>query len=584
MKTAIKKILIIGSCSLLGATTGLPNAIAKTPHGGEAIIDLAGQFHPVIGRKGMVSSQEAQATQVGVDILRQGGNAVDAAVAVGFALAVTLPKAGNIGGGGFMLVHRADQQQTHAIDYREKAPAAAHRDVYLNADGEVDKQRIRNSFQSAGVPGTVAGLLLALKQHGSMSPAQVIAPAIKLAEQGFVLSEPLALELQQRHPQLSRSAAGKAIFYKPDGSFYNAGERLVQTDLANTLKKIAATNGRSFYHGETARLIVKDSAKQGGLIKKQDLADYQPALRKVARGEYRGYQIATMPPPSASGIHIIQMLNILEQSQLQKPPHNSAAHLHLLSSVMQYAFADRSKHLGDPDFYKVPVALITSKDYAKQLAAKIDPKRAKRADEIAPVDIKSYRESPDTTHYSVIDKWGNVVSNTYTLNFSYGSGIVVAGTGFILNNEMDDFSAKAGAPNAFGLSGSDANAIAPGKRPLSSMAPTIIFKDNKPFLVTGSPGGSKIGNAVLQLISNVIDYDMNIAQASSVPRIHHQWRPDVLNHEDGISADTISILQQLGYTTKPSKGLGSTQSIMLKAGIVYGASDPRRPGAATIAE
>ncbi|MBB6520146.1 gamma-glutamyltransferase [Pseudoteredinibacter isoporae] len=584
MNISIKKACVLACSSVLLFNSQVPGSLAQTAHGSEAIIDLAGQFHPVVGRKGMVSSQEARASQIGVDILRQGGNAVDAAVAVGFALAVTLPKAGNIGGGGFMLVHDAKSKHTHAIDYRETAPAAAHRDVFLNKDGSVNKDKARNSFQSAGVPGTVAGLLLALKQHGSMKPIQVMAPAIKLAREGFVLSEELALELQQRHSQLSRSKAGQNIFYKKDGGFYKAGEKLIQKDLANTLERIALTNGESFYHGETADLIVKDSKRRGGLITKDDLRNYKPALRKAATGNYRGYDLVTMPPPSASGIHIIQMLNILENSQLQNIPHNSAAHLHQLSSAMQFAFADRSEHLGDPDFYDVPVDIITSKSYAKQLAEKIDPDHAKSAAEIKPLNIRAFKESPDTTHFSVIDQYGNAVSNTYTLNFSYGSGIVVKGAGFILNNEMDDFSAKPGVPNAFGLIGREANAIEAGKRPLSSMAPTIIFKNDKPFMITGSPGGSKIANAVLQTISNVIDYDMNIAQASSVPRIHHQWLPDVLNYESGISADTVKILNQMGYTTKTSKGIGSTQSILVKGGIVYGASDPRRPGAATIAE
>lgn len=584
MNISIKKACVLACSSLLLFNSQVPGSLAQTAHGSEAIIDLTGQFHPVVGRKGMVSSQESRASQIGVDILRKGGNAVDAAVAVGFALAVTLPKAGNIGGGGFMLVHAADSKSTHAIDYRETAPAAAHRDIFLNKDGSVNQQKARNSFQSAGIPGTVAGLLLALKQYGTMKPIQVMAPAIKLAREGFVLSEELALELQQRHSQLSRSKAGQHIFYKKDGSFYKAGEKLVQKDLANTLEEIALSNGESFYRGETADLIAKDSKKRGGLITKDDLKNYKPVMRKAASGNYRGYDLVTMPPPSASGIHIIQMLNILENSKLQNIPHNSAAHLHQLSSAMQFAFADRSEHLGDPDFYEVPVDIITSKSYAKTLAEKIDPNRAKTAADVKPLDIKAFKESPDTTHFSVIDKYGNAVSNTYTLNFSYGSGIVVEGAGFILNNEMDDFSSKPGIPNAFGLIGREANAIEAGKRPLSSMAPTIVFKNNKPFMITGSPGGSKIANAILQTIVNVIDYDMNIAQASSVPRIHHQWLPDVLNYEDGISADTINILEKMGYVSKPSKGIGSTQSILIKGGIVYGASDPRRPGAATIAE
>lgn len=546
-----------------------------------AIIDLKGQFHPVVARHGMVSSQQHLASQVGMDILQQGGNAIDAAVATGFALAVTLPKAGNIGGGGFMLVHLNKTNTTIALDYREMAPAKAFADMFIGGDGSVDKQLARNSFQSAGVPGTVAGLLYALEKYGTMSPEQVIAPAIKLAREGFRVSEELALELEHRKNQLSRSEAGKKIFYKQSGAFYLGGELLKQTDLANTLEAVANTNGKAFYQGQIADLIVADAKRQGGLIDHKDLASYRVRQRPLITGSYRGYQIATMPPPSASGIHIVQKLNILENFELKDIAHNSAEYLHIISTAMQFAFADRSEHLGDPDFHSVPVKLLTSKAYAKNLAQRIPVNKAIASKNIKPTALKIAAESPDTTHFSVVDKYGNAVSNTYTLNFSYGSGIVVNGAGFILNNEMDDFSAQAGSPNAFGLIGNKANAIAAKKRPLSSMSPTIVFKNNKPFLVTGSPGGSKIGNVILQTIVNVIDYDMNIAQASSVPRVHHQWLPDMLYLESGISADTRKLLNNMGHITQESKSLGSTQSIMIKQGVLYGASDPRRPGAAT---
>lgn len=565
--------------ALFSITFSAPNFAQDNP-----IIDLKGQFHPIISRKAMVSSQEALATRSGIEILRQGGNAVDAAVAVGFSLAVTLPKAGNIGGGGFMLVHLAKENKTIALDYRETAPKKATETTYLSSNGNVDTHRLRNTFQSAGTPGTVAGLLMALKKYGTMSPKQVMAPAIKLAAQGFVLSEELALELQQRQPQLSRSSAGRKIFYKTGGKFYRAGDLFIQKDLSKTLLSISKSYGASFYTGNIAKLIIEDSKKNNGLITKEDLKNYQPIIRDVVSANYRGYKIATMPPPSASGIHILQMLNILENFPLSTYPHNSAKHLQILSSVMQFAFADRSEHLGDPDFYPVPVDVISSKKYAKDLAQRITPGIALKSSDIKPVDISLYKESPDTTHFSVADQYGNAVSNTYTLNFSYGSGIVVNGAGFLLNNEMDDFSAKPGSPNAFGLLGNKANAVGAGKRPLSSMAPTIVFKADKPYLITGSPGGSQIGNVILQVISNVIDYDMNIAQASSVPRIHHQWYPDVLNLESGISYDTEELLKSMGYKTKSSKGIGSTQSILIKNGVFYGASDPRRPGALTLAE
>lgn len=377
-----------------------------------AIIDLKGQFHPVVARQGMVSTQQYLASQVGLDILQQGGNAIDAAVATGFALAVTLPKAGNIGGGGFMLIHLSKTNETIALDYREMAPAKAFADMFIGHDGNVDQQLARNSFQSAGVPGTVAGLLYALEKYGTMSPEQVIAPAIKLASEGFIVSEELALELEHRKSQLSRSEAGRKIFYKQSGDFYHGGEVLRQADLANTLKAIANTNGKAFYHGQIADLIVTDAKRQGGLIDHADLANYRVKQRPLITGSYRGYQIATMPPPSASGIHIVQKLNILENFELKNISHNSAAYLHILSTAMQFAFADRSEHLGDPDFHPVPLKLLGSKAYAKTLAQRIPAAKAIASKDIKPTALKVADESPDTTHFSVVDKYGNAVSNT----------------------------------------------------------------------------------------------------------------------------------------------------------------------------
>ncbi|GAA6170287.1 gamma-glutamyltransferase [Sessilibacter corallicola] len=547
-----------------------------------AIIDHQSIFHPVVGQKGMVSSQEALATEVGLDILRQGGNAVDSAVAVGFALAVTLPKAGNLGGGGFMLLHLAEEQKTIAIDYREMAPLAASRDMFIASDGNVNTDLARKSFRSAGVPGTVAGLLHALGKYGTMTPAEVIAPAIKLADQGFVLSHELADELKSRRNQLSRSKAGKAIFFKADGSAYKAGERFVQKDLAWSLKQIAKQGSKAFYEGAIAKKIVKDSQRNGGIITKEDMANYVVKEREPVRSNYRNVEVVSMPPPSSGGIHVIQMLNILENYDLAAMGHNSSDYLHVLAESMKYAYADRSEYLGDPDFVDVPLTLLSDKAYGKRLAERINPNQARPSDEIKPGADIPY-ESHDTTHYSIADSHGNVVSNTYTLNFSYGSGIVVAGAGFLLNNEMDDFSAKPGSPNAFGLLGGSANAIEARKRPLSSMTPTLVFKDGHPYLVVGSPGGSKIINVVLQQILNVVDHGMNIAEASSVPRIHHQWYPDVLNVERGISPDTLKLLEHKGHALEQTRVLGSTQSIMIDNNLLYGASDPRRPGAKTLA-
>ncbi|NIB39139.1 gamma-glutamyltransferase [Pseudomaricurvus alkylphenolicus] len=546
------------------------------------IIDHQSIFHPVVGRQGMVSSQEALASEVGLQMLQQGGNAVDAAVAVGFALAVTLPKAGNIGGGGFMLVHLAKENKTLAIDYREMAPARAHRDMFLDADGNVDKHLARNSFLSAGVPGTVAGLIHALDNYGSLPLKTVIAPAIKLADEGFDISHALAEELKSRRKQLSRSEAGKAIFYKANGDAYEAGERFVQKDLAWSLKQIARHGREAFYEGEIAKRFVADAKRHKGLIDAKDMKAYRIAQRKPVVGNYRGYKVVSMPPPSSGGVHVLQMLNILEGYDLAAMGHNSADYLHVLSEAMKYAYADRSEYLGDPDFTPVPVKQLLSKGYAERLLGHIDLAQARASDDIKPGRDLPF-ESHDTTHYSVVDDEGNLVSNTYTLNFSYGSGIVVAGTGILLNNEMNDFSAKPGTPNAFGLLGGKANAIHPLKRPLSSMTPTIVFKEDKPFLAVGSPGGSKIINTVLQVILNVIDHNMNIAEASSVPRIHHQWYPDVLNIERGISADTVKLLEAKGHKTQVSRVLGSTQSVLIDSGLMYGASDPRRPGAATVA-
>nr|WP_210414185.1 gamma-glutamyltransferase [Luteithermobacter gelatinilyticus] len=506
---------------------------------------------------------------------------MDAAVAVGLALAVTLPRAGNLGGGGFMMVYLAEEQKTIAIDYREMAPKAAHRDLFLNKNGNVDHKKARFSLLSAGVPGTPAGLHHALQNYGTMSWQEVIEPAIELAEKGITVSFDLAHNLKSRLHLRFYKATCEAYF-KTDCAPYEAGETLIQEELAWSLTQLRDHGPDAFYKGAIADKIVAEMKRSGGLITKEDLAAYTVREREPVQGTFHGYDIISMPPPSSGGVHIIQMLNMLEQFDLEKTGPNSAATIHILAEVMKRAYADRSKYLGDPDFTEVPVKGLTHKAYARELAAQIRACCITPSSDIQPGAASKY-ESPDTTHYSVMDKWGNVVSNTYTLNFSYGSGITIPGTGILMNNEMDDFSAKPGVPNAFGLLGGDANAIEPGKRPLSSMTPTIVLKDGKPYLVTGSPGGSRIISTVLQTLINVLVYDMNVAEAVSRPRMHHQWMPDILFVEPGFNPDTLHLLEKMGYTLRQTSTMGSVQSIQYRDGLFFGGSDPRRPGAGAVA-
>jgi gamma-glutamyltranspeptidase/glutathione hydrolase len=537
--------------------------------------------HPVAGTRGVVATQEARATRIGIDILQRGGNAVDAAVGVGFALAVTLPRAGNLGGGGFMLIHLGKTGETVAIDYRETAPKAAKRDTFLGPDGAVDRERFHYSHKAAGVPGTVAGLALALSRYGTMPLKDLLAPAIRLAGDGILVTDDMARQLVRRRERLGRWPATKKIFLKPDGMALKPGERLIQRDLAQSLREIADTGPESFYQGKIATRIVAAMKAQDGLITARDLAAYRAVIRKPVHGRYRDYDVLSMPPPSSGGIHIVQILNILGGFDLAASGHNSAATLHLMAEAMKRAYADRSQHLGDPEFWQVPQAGLVSKRYAATLRKGIDAGRATPSKDIAPGKPPA-RESRNTTHFTVADRFGNVVSNTYTLNFSYGSGIVVPGTGILLNNEMADFSAKPGVPNAYGLLGGAANAVAGGKRPLSSMSPTIVLKDGKPFLATGSPGGSRIITTVLQVLLNVIDHGMNIAEATNAPRIHHQWLPDTLRVEKGLSPDTLRLLRGMGHGIRVRRPMGSVQSIMWRDGRMHGASDPRRPGALTL--
>lgn len=548
-----------------------------------AIFSGDDRIHPVYARSGMVSAQEAVAAQVGLDILEAGGNAVDAGVAVAFALAVTLPRAGNLGGGGFMMVHDAETGETKAIDYREMAPKTAERDMFLDAEGNADSELSRFSGLATGVPGTVAGMQVALDEYGSMTLAEVIAPAIALARDGIDVTPGLADSLKGLEKRLKKWPASEKIFYKEGGGFYEPGERLIQADLATTLQKIADEGPDGFYKGSVAEAISGAVTAAGGRISTQDMAGYKAVLRDPVKGSYRGYDILSMPPPSSGGAHIVQILNILEGYPIGFLGHNSAETIHLMAEAMKRAYADRSEYLGDSDFVDVPLAQITSKDYAAKIREDISRNVATPSSSIKPGDLAPY-ESNETTHFSIVDKDGNAVSNTYTINFSYGSGMVADGTGVLMNNEMDDFAAKPGVPNAYGLIGGDANAVEGGKRPLSSMSPTIVMKDGEVYMVTGSPGGSRIITTTLQVIMNVIDHGMNIAEASTAPRIHHQWLPDEIRIEEGISPDTVAILEQKGHKVARKSVMGSTQSIMVDraGGLLFGASDPRRVDAATV--
>ena len=537
---------------------------------------------PVLASRGMVSSQDALATRVGVEILRKGGNAVDAAVAVGFALAVTLPRAGNLGGGGFMMVHRATPRETIAIDYRETAPAAATADMFLTPQGEPDRAASTRSGKAVGVPGTVRGLAEAHRRYGSgkLTLAELIAPAEKLARDGIRVESGLADSLPRASGLLGQWPSSRAVFFDGD-HVLPRGATLRQTDLADTLKTIAERGPDAFYEGPIAEKIAAAVQGAGGIMTPADLAAYRPEIRTPVRGTYRGYEIVSMPPPSSGGVHLIEILNILEGYDLAGMGAGSAQALHTLAEAMKPAYADRATWLGDPSRTQVPVAGITAKSYAAGLREKIDPERAKTAAEVSAGNPLPY-ESDQTTHFSVVDAEGNAVSNTYTLNFSYGIGLVAEGTGVLLNNEMDDFSAKTGARNAYGLVGGEANAVAPGARPLSSMTPTFVFRDGRLFLVTGSPGGSRIITTTLQVIVNVLDFRMNLAQAVATPRIHHQWQPDVLMAEEGFSPDTLALLRAKGHNVKVGATSGSANSVMAEDGLLAGASDPRQRG--TLAE
>src|SRR5262245_44772103 len=507
----------------------------------------------VEARHGMVVAQEARAARIGLAVLERGGNAVDAAVATGFAMAVTYPRAGNIGGGGYMIIRLSERQRgpkagprNVAIDYRETAPAAAKREMFLDEKGNADPRKSRDSALAIGVPGTVAGLALAHERYGSgrLTLAELIAPAIALAREGFPVEDDIADSLPRARTRIGRWPASAKIFLGPDGNVLAPGDMLIQRDLADTLEAIAKHGPRAFYEGPIAQKLAAAVQAAGGIMTADDLKNYRPHVRQPVRGRYRGHEIISMPPSSSGGVVLIEMLNVLEGYKLNT--QDDAARLHLMIEAMRRAYADRAAYLGDPAVVTAPLARLMSKRYAAQLRAGINPERATPSHEIRS-DIVLPREGENTTHFSVVDRYGNAVSNTYTLNFSYGVGLVAEGTGVLLNNELDDFAARPSTPNAFGLIGGDANAPGPNKRPLSSMTPTIVTKNGRPVIVTGSPGGSRIITSVLQVIVNVIDRGMDAAEAVSAPRIHHQWSPDRVLVEQGLPNEALTALEGRGH-------------------------------------
>ncbi|MDA0804136.1 MAG: gamma-glutamyltransferase [Proteobacteria bacterium] len=574
----LKKLITL-TIALIYSVAALAQQDASTP-----LFEYSAINHPVMGKKGMVASHNALSSEIAAEILANGGNAIDAGAALGFALAVTLPRAGNIGGGGFMLIHVAALDKTIAIDFRETAPAAASENMYFDENGNVESDAsFRFSHKSSAVPGSVAGLAHIVENYGTMTLAEVLEPAIRLARDGIVVTYDLAEDLA-RSQRLKNNPASLKKFYKPDGSNYEVGELFKQPDLAWTLSEIARHGVDAFYKGSVAEKIVADMEAHNGLITMEDLTNYRVVEREPVRGNYRGYDIAAMPAPSSGGTHVIQMLNILENFPLAEMGPESADALHITAEAMKFAYADRSKYLGDPDFVEIPTAAMINKDYARDLAAKISMDRAIPSAEIAPGSLAMY-ESDETTHYSVMDSEGNMVGNTYTLMFSFGSGVVIEGTGILMNNNMGNFTLRPDIPDAFGLMGSENNTIRPDRRPVSSMSPVFVSRDGKPFFITGTPGGSKIISANMQMVLNVLEYGMNIADAAVAPRIHHQWIPDVLEIESGISPDTVSLLIERGQKinfSQRSAGMGSMQSVMWKDGLFYGYSDPRRPGAKAV--
>lgn len=570
MKPCSLGAALFAGAAMLLAQTGAAHAQATE------LLNYPSIHQPTVSESGMVVSQNETASKIGAAMLARGGNAVDAAVATALALAVLLPRAGNLGGDGFMLVHLAEGDRTIAIDYRGVAPKAAKLDMFVEPDGKLKKDAQRG-YRAPAVPGTVAGLYLAQTKYGRLKWAEVVQPAIELAEKGVQLSHDEAWVLKWGHERLQVSDEGKTTFFKPGGEPYKAGEVLKQPDLAWTLRQIQAGGADAFYRGPVAQKIVADMAAHGGLIAAEDLAGYRPVERAPLIGSYRGLPIYTMPPASAGGVTLIEMLNILETQDVKATGLGSAAELHLIAEALKLGTADRYAHLGDTAFVKVPLKGLTSKAYAAELAKQISTEHSISGRSLKPGDPIPY-ESPNTTHFSVADKDGNAVANTFTLGADFGSGVAVAGAGFILNNQMDNFSyAEAQKAEAAGRP-LPANAMVPGKRMLSTMMPTMVFKNGKPWLVTGSPGGSTIIATVLQTVVDVVDFGLNIGETANQPRVH-QLRSDELTVEPNFNPDTVARLKALGHQIKVGETMGSAQSILIENGEFFGGADPRRPGA-----
>ena len=533
---------------------------------------------PEYAKNGMVVSASRLASDAGVNILKKGGNAIDAAVATGFTLAVTHPQAGNIGGGGFLVAHTA-YGESFSLDFREMAPSMAHRDMYLDDSSNVVPGLSLYSHLAAGTPGSVDGLLRIWRDHGSgnISLRQLLLPAIQLAERGFSISYGFARVLNVFHDFFINDDGAKAVFIKKNGEPWRAGDKLVQRDLARTLKLISRKGRAGFYEGKTAQLIKREMAEGNGFITKDDLDNYRSVYRTVVTGNFKDLDIVSMGPPSSGGVLLIQMLNMLEQYPLDTLGWNSSDYIHLLTEIERRAYADRAEHMGDPDFWEVPVSMLVSKEYAFERIQNISMEKATKSSVVKAGDPLAY-ESRETTHYSVIDKNGNAVSVTTTLNTGFGCGVLVEGAGFFLNNEMDDFSAKPGTPNIFGLIGNEANAIQPYKRPLSSMTPTIVLKNGEPFLIIGTPGGSTIITTVMQIILNVAIHGMDIQEAVSVPRVHSQWLPDaIIVEQRSLSKDVEQNLINRGHTIRPYRWstIGQANGIMIGEKGFYGGADPR---------
>jgi len=573
-------LLLSAGCAIT-AQAAPASAAAITQAAAAAYDDGYDIFHPVVAEHGMVATEDALATHVGLAVLQQGGNAVDAAIAVGFALAVVQPWAGNLGGGGFMIVHEAATGRNHAVDFRETAPAQASPRTFVDEQGQVIAGRSLYSPAAAGVPGTVAGLGLAHRRWGRLPLAQLVAPAVRLAENGIPVTPVLADALRRNRDVMGRWPATRAVFWHADRPL-RAGERLVQRDLAHSLRRIAAHGPAAFYQGPIAQAIVAEMQRSGGLISAADLAGYRALERTPLEGTYRGRRIVTMPPPSSGGVHLLQLLNMIEPWPVADWGAGSARTVHHLAEAMKLAYADRARWLGDADFVDVPVAGLVSKAYAHERAASIDPDHARPVQDWQAGDPWPH-EGDQTTHYSIVDAAGNAVALTYTLNTGFGNGQVVPGTGVLLNNEMDDFALQPGVPNVYGLVGAEANAVAAGKRPLSSMTPTIVLDaDGRVWLVTGSPGGARIITTVFEAVVDAVDFGLNPAEAAAQPRFHHQGRPDELRVEKGFSPDTLDMLRARGHRIVIRPTMGKTQTIQRHQGRWYGASDPRNPDGLTL--